>query len=159
MPGYVVSNLDPVPMSELKGILYYRFKDDLSSKTTIQSSQVSNQDISMQANTQMYGGGTPDNMLYNKDNTSLGDAKPLAGKKISLVVTYIFSGNHWEECRLKTHCPKKHVYAQKDIAGADQVLATTTTGRDGSFNLVLLMQKKTLGLFKGDYAFLLLVNS
>jgi len=81
-PGFNVTNLDPVPMSQLKGKLVYSFKDSYT------SASVSNQPIlgGPTANTNnplLTAGGSsnPDDLVYNTDNTSLGNALPLAGKK------------------------------------------------------------------------------
>ncbi len=91
-PGYTVTNFDPVPYSQLKGKLYYRFKDMVNSNPSgklqqDKPGQINAQQGQVKANTNILTGGNKenaDNLIYNTDNTPVGDAKPLAGMKVKL---------------------------------------------------------------------------
>mgnify|MGYP003513155536 FL=1 len=147
-PGYTVTNVDPVPYSQLKGKLFYKFKDKGG---PVPEGIVQNQQPSSQ-NVQLFLPGA-DNMPYNKNNIPLGGAEPLAGKKVSLVITYLFSGTHNEKNEDQMVIGKNQSYFSKGLDDADKVLATTVTGPDGSFEFNFVNAEKTLGLFNDDYSY------
>ncbi len=151
-PGFNVTNLDPVPMSQLKGKLVYSFKDSYT------SASVSNQPIlgGPTANTNnplLTAGGSsnPDDLVYNTDNTSLGNALPLAGKKVSLVITYLFTGTlNGKNLNGQPGINNHGGFSPPD---ADKVLASTVTGADGSFKFDFLNVEKVLGLIDSNFTF------
>lgn len=155
-PGYTVTNVDPVPYSQLKGKLLYRFKDAINKNPSGKSQQTTPAQLKTQqeqakVNANVLTGSNKenaDNLVYNKDNTFVGDAKPLAGKKVSLVITYLFSGT----INGKPSGEKAIVFQNNTPADADQVLATDITGPDGSFTFNFTNNLKVLGVVKEDFA-------
>lgn len=145
--GYAVTNIDPVPHSQLKGKLYYRFKDETPSSTT---TGIGSPNKMAQLSAQINGKNNPDDLLYNKDNTPLSNAKPLAGKKISLVITYLFTGTYNGKQMDSDPSITKQQMNYKP-ADADKVLATTVTGSDGSFSFDFVNAEKQLGLIQPDF--------
>lgn len=144
-PGYTVTNIDPVPYSQLKGKLYYKFKDRNARQNKLQE-----QPQHQKAQFTLAGG---DELSYNKNNISPGGAEPLAGKKISLVITYLFSGTHDGKTMEEVPVNKNQSYFPKGTDDADKVLATTITGPDGSFEFNFANAEKSLGLLTGDFAY------
>lgn len=158
-PGYTVTNFDPVPYSQLKGKLYYRFKDMVNSNPSgklqqDKPGQINAQQGQVKANTNILTGGNKenaDNLIYNTDNTPVGDAKPLAGMKVSLVVTYLFTGSlNGKDMNGEPGISNHAGFAPKDN---DKVLATTVTESDGSFTFNFVNAEKTLGLIDPDFKF------
>lgn len=99
-------------------------------------------------------GGTPD-LEYNKDNTPLYNARPLAGKRISLVVTYVISGLFIEgEVSQKPLSVRNlvQINVSKDFPDADKVLATTVTQSDGSFTFNFPNTDKILGIIDTSFS-------
>lgn len=81
----------------------------------------------------------------------MGDAKPLAGTKVSLVVTYLFTGSlNGKDMNGEPGISSHAGFAPKDN---DKVLATTVTGSDGSFTFNFVNAEKTLGLIDPDFKF------
>ncbi len=145
--GYQVGNADPVPFSQLKGKLYYRFKDALPSnnKEKLQKPSGENMQFTMPGE---------DNLAYNKNNIPLGDAEPLAGRKISLVVTYLFSGTlNGKNMNEQPVTGNASFLPPGNKPDADKVLATAITGPDGSFTFNFLNAEKTLGLLNADFSY------
>lgn len=152
-PGYTITNTEPVPYSQLKGKLVYRFKDE-SSKGAISLSDQKQSNKAVQGNvSQMLGQSQPkpDDLSYNTDNTPVGNAQPLAGKKISLVITYLFTGKlNGKDMDGEPGINNRAGFSKPD---ADKVLATTVTGADGSFQFDFVNAEKTLGLIDEDYSY------
>lgn len=163
--GYEVTNTDPVPFSQVKGKLYYRFKDSDKQLTLPggknQNQQGQKQNLTAQLpgqNVQLKGNATTtiDNLIYNKDNTPLYEAKPLAGKTVSLVLTYVFSGTY--DGQQLTEIPfNENTTYESTVNGklkdVDKVLATTVTGNDGSFTFNFVNSFKDLGLADAFFNF------
>lgn len=158
--GYEVTNVDPVPFSEVKGKLVYQFKDALPSE------KKGGNNVSAPDNSKMVATGVnkaafkgDDDLSYNKDNISPNNAKPLAGKRISLVVTYIFSGTRNSNIKGNKNANEEPLNKEsgelspENSADADKVLATTVTGPDGSFRFNFANVEKTLGLLNKDYQY------
>ncbi len=151
--GYDVTNMDPVPYSQLKGKLYYRFKD--AKTTDANRANTKTGDVAVKAQgLNAPKVGTPD-LQYNKDVTPLNNAKPLAGKKISLVLTYIFTGSYDGAALSQTPLAGNSIYLTQlnnPFKDADKVLATTYTKSDGSFTFDFVNAEKKLGIFNPDYS-------
>ncbi len=163
--GYEVTNTDPMPYSQIKGKLYYRFKDSDKQLTfpggNNQNQQRQTQNLAVQNPGQNAKTGSNemapiDNLNYNKDNTPLYEAKPLAGKTVSLVLTYVFSGTYDGQQLNEAPFSENSMYESymhgklKDV---DKVLATTVTGNDGSFSFNFVNSFKDLGLSDAFFNF------
>ncbi|MBX3240705.1 MAG: carboxypeptidase regulatory-like domain-containing protein [Chitinophagaceae bacterium] len=150
-PGgdYTVTNIDPVPFSQIKGKLYYRFKDGTTSPSTQGAVNTPQLSVAKPA-----GGLKDDNIGYNKDNTPLSDSKPLSGKKISLIISYLFSGDingkSVSEAPLEKNSMAMGKFNQEISQVADKVLATTTTSGDGSFSFNFANLENELGLIDNN---------
>lgn len=159
--GFDVTNVDPVPYSQLKGKLYYRFKDDADNLSATRGLSAA-QKGPVKTNLIQGFGGTPD-LDYNKSSIPVNNARPLAGRKISLVVTYVFTGTYksavisQESDQLSQFYMGSNSDYMKKIGSpykdADKVLATTTTLSDGSFTFDFVNVEKSLGIFNSDYSF------
>lgn len=147
---FTVTNTDPVPFSQVKGKLYYKFKDETGS-SKIQSAGNKPVQASLKPGSLLW---KDDNIQYNTDNTSLSDANPLAGKKVSLVLTYLFSGNingkDVTEEPLQKNSSAMGSFPQNISNVADKVIATTTTSSDGSFTFDFANIEKELGLINKE---------
>ncbi|HRB30559.1 MAG TPA: carboxypeptidase-like regulatory domain-containing protein [Ferruginibacter sp.] len=152
--GYDVSNVDPVPYSQLKGKLYYRFKDALPSAN--KNKTIDQPKPEIKGNAVLMG---DDKLSYNIDNIPIGDAEPLAGRKISLVVTYLFTGTRNSNIKGNKNANEEPLNKESsdlspgNAADADKVLATTVTGPDGSFQFNFVNIEKDLGLLNKDYQY------
>ncbi|MCO5286492.1 MAG: hypothetical protein M9898_08775 [Chitinophagaceae bacterium] len=152
--GFEVTNVDPVPYSQLKGKLYYRFKDDADNFSVTRGLRAE-QKGPVKANLIQGFGGTPD-LDYNKSGIPVNNAKPLAGKKISLVLTYIFTGSYDGAQLSQTYIPGNSSYLSQinySLNDADKVLATTTTQSDGSFTFDFVNTEKKLGISNPDFSY------
>lgn len=143
--SYTVTNTDPVPYSQVRGKLYYKFKDETAASKT-QSARNKPQLTAIKPGETL----KDDNIGYNTEKASLSDAKPLAGKKVSLVLTYLFSGEidgkNVTEAPLQKNSTAMGNFPQQTSSTADKVLATTTTSADGSFAFDFANVEKELGL-------------
>lgn len=158
--GYEVSNIDPVPYSQLKGKLFYRFMDDDSGIHDARGVKPE-QKGQVISNIAQGIGGTPD-LNYNKELRPLNNAKPLAGKKISLVVTYLFTGKYNNPFEKQESDQLNQYYMAGNSSyltnmgslykDADKVIATTTTQSDGSFTFNFVNAEKKLGIFNADFS-------
>lgn len=150
--SYPVTNMDPVPFSQVKGKLLYRFKDE-SAGEILSGKQPTNAQAGNIKIGNIGEGEKDDNLIYNKDPESLGNAKPLAGKKVSLVITYVMSGSLNGAQVNGVPIPKDATYLpQTAVATADKVIATTITGNDGSFVFNFANFEKELGLIDKNYS-------
>lgn len=150
---YVFTNIDPVPYSQLKGKLYYRFKDESSKPTKGLSA---NQNNPKGMNLSGFSMGKTPDLNYNKDNTPLYNARPLAGKRISLVVTYIFSGSYNKDSLEQLPLAKGSSLMKiigDPYTDADKILATTITQSDGSFTFNFVNTEKELGILNPDFSY------
>ena len=142
-----VTNVDPVPVSVVKGILHYKFKGASQANMSSQSS--------VQVNSgQVTFGQVGDGLLYNQDNVSAAGSKPLGNVKVSLVMTYVLSGHVNNKNYNGQPIDTKDIYNDgsfmQSFPGQDKVLATTTTAPDGSFTFQFMDDDSKLGLVDGN---------
>ncbi|MCC7400363.1 MAG: carboxypeptidase regulatory-like domain-containing protein [Chitinophagaceae bacterium] len=147
--GYKITNADPVPISQVKGKLLYKFMGLPSGKVVNSFDKEANATVDM--NMAAIGQGQKDNLNYNKDYINQSGTKPLANTKISLVLTYIFTGNIDNTSYSENVLKEVDLYGIKSyLKDMDKVIATTTTGPDGSFTFNFLNNQKELGLINDD---------
>ena len=156
-----VTNSEPVPISVITGNLNYKFKTTSSSSSSSQKasgqSATAGNTISasgINAMTSSGGGGVNiahnlGEITYNTDNISPANSSPLANVKLSLVVNYVLvgtingqysSGQPIDMSRIRN----RDAFGEK-FQGHEKVLATTTTGPDGSFSFLFMNTEKDLG--------------
>ena len=146
-PGqiYPVLNYDPVPVSEVKGKLVYRFK----TASGVTGATVGNQspNLNVSAPTHLPGQPVPDQMKYNQELLSTTGAKPLANTKISLVLTYVLDGKIENETYSGQVIKEGSLYnTQSYFKDMDKVISTTTTDADGNFTFNFMNVQNEIGL-------------
>lgn len=144
---YPVTNVDLVPMSEVKGKLLYKFQKAVRGSAKSTKSDYTNAAATNIVQGKMGGG----DLQYNKEVISQADTRPLANTKISLVLTYVFSGKIDNDSYSGEVLNEGSLYNTKHhFKDMDQVIATTTTGADGSFSFNFMNFQKTLGLINAN---------
>lgn len=147
---YQVFNYDPVPVSEVKGKLLYRFKN--LSGASGASAVNSNQNYSVSGQAHLPGLSSGDQMKYNQEPLSTSGAKPLANTKISLVLTYVLDGKIDNENYSGQVIKENSLYNTKSyFKDMDEVVATTTTDADGNFSFNFLNLQKEVGLINDNF--------
>lgn len=151
-PGYSFSNIDPVPFSQIKGKLYYRFKDAGKESSGAKRANLQKPET-VQTNVMGLNSAVTGDVNYNKENTPLMDAKPLAGKTISLILTYLFSGtdSRRENSYQGEPIPKGYLTESMQQQN-EKVLATTTTSGDGSFTFNFANIEKDMGIADKNFS-------
>ncbi len=138
-----VTNVDPVPIAVVSGNLNYKFKGSSSSGTFSQSSQQFGP--AQQSITQM-----GDGLVYNHDNISTAGSKPLANVKVSLVMTYVLKGmvnnKSYDGSAIDMSDIRTEGIFMQSYPDQEKILATTTTGPDGSFTFQFMDTEQKLGL-------------
>jgi hypothetical protein len=139
-------DVQPIPISSLKGKLLYKFKEtnivlrNLNNNGNANPTP-SNNNLYVDANPVMTILGSKPPAPKNQYPVSTTNAKPLAGVSVSLVVTYLFKGKSKEpgssekDYDFSPITTSQSGYLNDDQKKSyEQVLATTITGADGSFN-------------------------
>lgn len=131
----------PLPISSLKGKLLYKFKETqilfLSPNTNdVGSTKPSNDNQYVDPNPVMNVLGSKPPVPKVGYEVSTSNAKPLAGVSVSLVVTYLFNGkdNKGDYKFLPANAQQASYMSADNQKSFEQILATTITGADGSFN-------------------------
>ena len=97
--------------------------------------------------------GQGDGLIYNKEFLSVSDAKPLANVKVSLVLTYVLTGEiNGKDYKGQPVTDNSINNPGSHFKDYDQVLATTTTGADGSFSFRFMNSYKDLGLADANFS-------
>jgi hypothetical protein len=138
-----VTNVDPVPISVVRGTLNYKFKGSGAGGAVSQTSQ---QSVNIQ-NVYTIGG---DGLIYNKDNISAAGSKPLANMKVSLVMTYVLKGKinnkNYDGQPVDMNDIREDNTFLQSYPDQDKILATTTTASDGSFNFQFMDTEPKIGV-------------
>jgi len=147
---YQAFNYNPVPVSEVKGKLLYRFE----TATGVTGATVGNQPPNLNYNvtTHLPGQPVPDQMKYNQEPLSTTGAKPLANTKISLVLTYVLDGKIDNETYSGQVIKEGSLYnTQSYFKDMDKVISTTTTDADGNFKFNFLNVQNEIGLINDKF--------
>lgn len=134
-------DVQPLPISSLKGKLLYKFKETQMSlfiPTTNDpgNTKPSNNNQYVDANPVMNVLGSKPPVPKVGYDVSTSNAKPLAGVSVSLVVTYLFNGkdNKGDYKFEPANGQQVSYMSAENQKSFEQILATTITGADGSFN-------------------------
>jgi hypothetical protein len=136
-PVIQLTNVDPIPISTVGGILKYKFKD---------------------ASAPLLNSISSDGLVYNQNNINTSNSEPLANVSISLVVTYVLSGsiNNESYSANAINGDDLHIGGTGGSAFStlcpdyEKVLATTTTKSDGSFSFMFVNTLEDLGLVNNN---------
>ncbi len=137
-----IKNVDPVPISSVSGKLNYKFKNSGQNTNITQASGTNN----IQPVVTQMGDG----LTYNHDNISTANSSPLANVKVSLVMTYVLKGKvnnkDYNGQAINMNDMHDDNYFYDKYPDHEKVLATTTTGSDGSFSFTFMDTEQKLGL-------------
>ncbi len=143
---FPVTNHDPVPISTVKGKLFYKFKEP--SKSSASNKQQTGQTVQI---TGLAGQG--DGLTYNKEFLSASDAQPLSNIKVSLVLTYVLTGKiNGKDYTGQPITNNSLSNPESHFKDYDLVLATATTSSDGSFSFQFMNTYKDLGLTDANFS-------
>ena len=141
-----ITNVDPVPISVVRGTLNYKFKGSQSGSISQSSGQTGNYQVVLS--------GTGDGLAYNQNNINTANSKPLANIKISLIMTYVLKGkvnnNEYDGQPINMNDIREDDKFIGQYPDQEKVLATTTTASDGSFSFQFMDTEQNLGLVNGN---------
>lgn len=155
---FPVTSAEAVPISVVSGRLHYKFKEHQIGLVTLPQSNQPNKPTQMSEQNQWKESVAttpvkPTEPVYNKEQISMSGTTALGNVKVSLVLTYLFTGkegsglsNSFNATPLGKVLPNSN-----NLLKGDEVIATTTTKADGSFSFQFVNTHKDLGLHKENW--------